>query len=333
MSESSHLLAEYVAGSEAAFREIVARYVDLVYSTALRSVDGDAHLAEDVAQTVFLDLARKAHSLSREVCLGGWLHRHTSFVAAKMMRSKRRREVREREAVAMRMLEDESDLSEASQILDAAINQLASNDRDAIVLRFFEKLDFRAVGEALGSNEAAAQKRVSRALEKLNRLLTKQGMKFTTVGLSTALSAHAVTAAPIGLAANIAANTLLALPATASPISLIQYMISTKAKAAAALSILTLSLLSPLILHQQSSASIARLKRDFAEQNAASALLVRENDVLASRVNSLGQTTARNRDEFENFPPKRPFSANRPRKQGVSASKSSRPACVASERN
>src|SRR4051812_49065648 len=101
MSESANLLAEYAAGSEAAFREIVSRYIDFVYSAALRLVAGDAHLAEDIAQTVFLDLARAASSLSTDVRLGGWLHRHTCFVAAKTMRSNRRREIREREAVQM----------------------------------------------------------------------------------------------------------------------------------------------------------------------------------------------------------------------------------------
>jgi len=87
MTDSQRLLADYVRnGSEAAFRELVARYIDLTYSTALRLVDGDAHLAQDVTQTVFADLARMARTLSSEVMLGGWLHRHACFVAAKTMR-------------------------------------------------------------------------------------------------------------------------------------------------------------------------------------------------------------------------------------------------------
>jgi DNA-directed RNA polymerase specialized sigma24 family protein len=75
-TESQTLLAEYARnGSEPAFRELVARYLDLVYSTALRSVGGDTHLAEDVAQIVFVNLARKARWLPSDVLLGGWLHR------------------------------------------------------------------------------------------------------------------------------------------------------------------------------------------------------------------------------------------------------------------
>lgn len=56
--------------------------MDLVYSTALRLVGGDTHRAQDVAQTAFVDLARLAGTFSSQVRLGGWLHRHTCFVAA-----------------------------------------------------------------------------------------------------------------------------------------------------------------------------------------------------------------------------------------------------------
>src|SRR5881397_1351298 len=82
MTDSQRLLKDYAEnGSEPAFRELVSRYVDLVYSAAVRLVDGDTHLAEDIAQTVFVDLARKASNLPGEVMLGGWLHRHICFVA------------------------------------------------------------------------------------------------------------------------------------------------------------------------------------------------------------------------------------------------------------
>src|SRR5829696_6055599 len=109
MTESQQLFAEYVkTGSESVFQDLVARYVDLVYSAAVRLVNGDTHLAEDVSQTVFADLARMARTLSRDVMLGGWLHRHTCFVASKTMRGERRRQIRERQAVEMNATEDHS---------------------------------------------------------------------------------------------------------------------------------------------------------------------------------------------------------------------------------
>src|SRR5437667_10909460 len=108
MTDSQPLLAEYLrTGSEAAFRELVTRYLDLVYSTALRLVDGDTHRAEDVSQIVLAALARMAGKLSGSTMLGGWLHRHTCFVARTVMRGERRRHARERQAVEMNALNDQ----------------------------------------------------------------------------------------------------------------------------------------------------------------------------------------------------------------------------------
>ena len=71
MTDTQKLLAEYANdGSESAFRELVSRYINLVYSTALRLVGGDTQLAEDVTQTVFISLARKGRTLSSEVHVG-----------------------------------------------------------------------------------------------------------------------------------------------------------------------------------------------------------------------------------------------------------------------
>ena len=206
MNESRQLLVQYATdGSEAAFHEVVTRYVNLVYSAALRLVEGDRHLAEDVTQTVFADLARQARSLSREVMLGGWLHRHTCFVASKTLRTERRRRERERQVVEMNASEDHSaeNLAQVAPVLDEAINELAAEDRTAILLRFFEQHDFAAVGAALGSSEEAARKRVDRALDKLESLLKRRGVAFSATALAATLTAQAVTAAPAGLALTV----------------------------------------------------------------------------------------------------------------------------------
>jgi RNA polymerase sigma factor (sigma-70 family) len=208
MTNAQQLLAEYVRnGSEAAFRELVTRYLDLVYSVAFRSVEGDAHRAQDVAQTVFMDLARLARTFSPEVMLGGWLHRHTCFVAANTMRAERRRQSRERQAVEMNALHDDPqvNLTLIAPVLDAAIDELGDDDRTAVLLRFYEQRDFRSVGEVLGSNEDAARMRVNRALEKLHSLLKRRGVTTTAAALSVTLSTSAIGAAPAGLASTITA--------------------------------------------------------------------------------------------------------------------------------
>jgi RNA polymerase sigma factor (sigma-70 family) len=229
MTDSQSLLAEYArSGSDTAFRELVSRFVDLVYSTALRLVEGDTHLAEDVTQAVFVDLARQARTLSQEVRLGGWLHRHTCFAAANTMRGERRRQSRERQAAEMNALQNtpEADFSQVAPLLDEAINELADADRTAILLRFFERQAFHAVGAALGSNEGAARMRVNRALEKLEFLLKQRGVTTTAGALAIALAANAVQAAPAGLAVTVLtaahlAGTTIAATATATAIKTI----------------------------------------------------------------------------------------------------------------
>jgi RNA polymerase sigma factor (sigma-70 family) len=234
MTDSQRLLADYVTNrSEQAFRELVTRYLDLVYSTAVRLVGGDTHRAKDVAQTVFVDLARKAPTLPRDVMLGGWLHRHTCFVASKIMRGERRRQFRERQAVEMNALQDhsEANFAQAGPILDEAINQLGEQDRAAILLRFFEQRDLRSVGEALGSTENAAQKRVTRALEELRGLLKHRGVTSSAVVLGTVLASEAVTAAPAGLAATVSSAALAGAAAgTAATVTLLRIMTMTNLK-------------------------------------------------------------------------------------------------------
>src|SRR5512140_544939 len=110
MMETGELLRAYVQHhSEPAFRELVERYFDLVYSVALRRVDGDTLLAQDTAQVVFTDLARKAASLPPDIMLGGWLHRHACFVAGTLGRGEQRRHQRERLAAEMNTLNEPSD--------------------------------------------------------------------------------------------------------------------------------------------------------------------------------------------------------------------------------
>ncbi len=211
MSEASdaQLLREYVEhGNEAAFHEIVARHTDAVYSAAFRQVISP-DLARDVAQNVFTDLARKAPSLSRTLearaSLLGWLYRSTRFAALNQLRDDHRRQAREKLAMQDfdRVTDPSPQWERIGPVLDEAMSQLDDEDREALLLRFFQSRNFRAIGQTLGVSDDTAQKRVSRALEKLRGHLTSRGVATSAAALSVALSAHVVQAAPTGLAATL----------------------------------------------------------------------------------------------------------------------------------
>src|SRR5438034_6994337 len=110
MADDGALLTNYSrSGSEQAFADLVHKHLDLVYSTALRTLGGDEHLARDVSQTVFIDLARKASKLCNRPELAGWLYTSACFAAAKAVRSERRRQAREQASQAMRENESTTD--------------------------------------------------------------------------------------------------------------------------------------------------------------------------------------------------------------------------------
>lgn len=205
MKPDSELLAQFARDrAEDAFAELVRRHVNLVYSAALRQVGGDAHLAQDVAQTVFTDLARKASALSRRATLSGWLYTSARFAAANTVRAEQRR--RDREERFMREPTEtapEPDWEKLRPVLDEVMHQLKETDREAILLRYFENRPFAEIGLRCGLNENAARMRVERALEKLRALLAKRGVA-TSIALASVISSHAVQIAPASLAATLA---------------------------------------------------------------------------------------------------------------------------------
>ncbi len=216
------LVREYARGnSEAAFATLVSRHVNLVYSVALRQVR-DPHLAAEVTQSVFILLARKAGSLGADTILPGWLCRTARFASADTLKIQRRRQLREQEAHMQSILnEPDSDPAAWQQIaplLDEALGTLGEKDHDAVVLRYFNARDLKAIGAAMGLTEDAARMRVNRGLEKLRQFFTKKGVTLSVVAIAGAVSANAVQAAPAALAVSVTTATLsgAAAPATAT---------------------------------------------------------------------------------------------------------------------
>jgi RNA polymerase sigma factor (sigma-70 family) len=207
--------------SQDAFTALVQRHLDLVYCAALRQVRSP-QLAEEIAQSVFADLARHAAGLKADTVLTAWLYQVTRRTAIDVVRREARRQLREQiafEMNAMNAIAD--DWAQIEPLLDEAMHALNETDRTAVLLRYFENKSLREMGETLGMTDDAARKRVSRAVERLREFFSKQGVNVGASGLVVVISANAVQAAPIGLAITISTaavftGTTIAAAATAT---------------------------------------------------------------------------------------------------------------------
>lgn len=210
MASSDHdLLRQYVRdGSNPAFSELVRRYLDAVYSAALRQVRSTS-LAEEITQSVFLDLSRSAAKLSPNQPLIAWLYLVTRRTAIDTIRRESRRRARERIALEIADMKTDSSLwKQIEPFLDEALESLSEADRQAVLLRYIANKNLREVGETLGTSDDAAQKRVSRALEQLRIIFARRGIAVSAAGLATNLSANVVVSAPAGLGVSIASGAL-----------------------------------------------------------------------------------------------------------------------------
>jgi RNA polymerase sigma factor (sigma-70 family) len=236
MTEEIQILRQYAdTRSQEAFAELVRRYVDLVYSCAKRQVGGDAHLAEDVTQSTFLLLAQKAEHVPTDRPLSSWLVKAAGYFAANARRARERRFTHEQKAAQMAPSESEPiepEFQPLSPMLDLGISKLPREYRDALLLRFFEKKSLRQIGQTLGVSEEAAQKRVSRAVDKLREFFVGRGVTtISAAALAALLTNESVNAAPAELAATVvsaAGATAAGVAAAAVPVKMTLFALLTQ---------------------------------------------------------------------------------------------------------
>jgi RNA polymerase sigma factor (sigma-70 family) len=294
------LLREFSAGnSEEAFATLVRRHINLVYSVARRRLN-NPHAAEEVTQAVFIILAAKAGSLRPGTILSGWLYQAAQFTSANFERAAARRQAREQEACMqfVQESEGESPWRQLSPLLEEAMTRLGRNERDAVVLRFFENRSIREVAAALGLQEAAAQKRVNRATEKLRKFFMHRGVPISTAALLGCISANVIRAAPAELASKIAALAAMkGALAGASTLALVKptlkLMAWTKLKTGVIGLVVAAGVATPWLIQHQANARLKQenqqLRRQMEEQAQSSNEALARAQVDQNEINRLRQ--------------------------------------------
>jgi RNA polymerase sigma factor (sigma-70 family) len=235
---------------EAAFSELSARYLGLIYHVALRRT-GDRQMAGEVSQNVLCAVVRKAASLARHPeRLPAWLHRATLFESSKAMRSEashqRRKQLVHPDAIASTADADPAAWNAAMPLLDLALDRLPDADRSIVLRHYFEGKSFNQIGAEVSRPAATVQKQCRRALDKLARILRGKGVALSVATLASGLTVQSAKAAPPALLKS-AASKALAGAASYSTTSLTLFMAM---KSKATLPIALLLLLSPLGLQQ-----------------------------------------------------------------------------------
>ncbi|MCW5551670.1 MAG: sigma-70 family RNA polymerase sigma factor [Verrucomicrobiae bacterium] len=294
------LLARYHRQhAEDAFAEIVRRHLNLVYSAALRQVRSP-QLAEEVAQSVFTDLARQAANLKPETVLSAWLYQVTRRTAIDVVRREARRQLREQIATEMNAMNATADeWPHIEPLLDEAMSALDDTDRTAVLLRYFENKSLREVGQTLGASEEAARKRLSRAVERLREFLAKRGVSVGTSGLIAVVTANAIQAAPVGLAVSISATAALAgsmLATTTTATQVTMNWLNLKSIAAIAAAAITAGT-GTFLVQERETSRLREQQQDMVIQHEE---LVRERDfALASAAAKSDELDRVQKDKLE----------------------------------
>jgi len=236
MSDDGKLLRQFAeTHDEACFEQIVQRHIGFVYAVSLRRLR-DSHSAQDATQAVFIALARKAAAVARAPSVIGWLHRSTCYETHNLMRAQANRIARETEALCLGTISSQaaSETTAIEAVLDEVLHQLSSNDREAILARYFSGQSYVQIGTTLRLSENAARMRVDRALSKLRDHLQRRGITSTAAALAAALPACASTPVPAGMVMTVSSGSVAGAVAAIGATSLWTFMSTAKIAASVA---------------------------------------------------------------------------------------------------
>ena len=275
MDNDIEMLRAYAErGSEEAFQNLVRKHIGMVYRVSLRHVNGDRALAEDACQLVFNDLARKAKSVDPNTIMTGWLYRHAFHTASRIARTEKRRRIRE-DRYATDQAVDASETSDAAKenlrsLADRLLSGLREKDRAAVLLRFYEGRSYSEIGAVLGMSTDAAEKRISRSVERIRRRLRLGTASATGLLIAGLVSPGDASDIPASLAVQICGRLPGQVSVLSVPAALPSYAVFLKTAVAALLVGTVCALLLMEVSKESESSTEAHEENALRDQNMTS---------------------------------------------------------------
>jgi RNA polymerase sigma-70 factor (ECF subfamily) len=179
------LVSRCLSGDEAAWEELVRQHTRHVYGLCYRFTGSGAE-AQDLTQEVFLRVFRTLKTFrSAEGSFGTWLARVARNLLIDHYRRTRQERVTDPIEEQLTVLEEKGATAlerpdhavagrEASEILQAALQKLSPDLREAVILRDLQEMEYREIAEVLGIPEGTVKSRINRGRAELARLLRRQ---------------------------------------------------------------------------------------------------------------------------------------------------------------
>lgn len=176
-------MADFQAGHEAAFDELVRRYKDPLMNFAYRYL-GDEAEADDVVQEVFVRVYRKRHTYRPVARFSTWIYTIAKNLSKTELRRRRRHAIfslsprnpatgeRERELSDSRYSADtDAERASDAEFIQRALDALNPKYREVIVLSDIQELTYEEIAGITGLNIGTVKSRLNRGRTKLQRLL------------------------------------------------------------------------------------------------------------------------------------------------------------------
>src|SRR5262249_9549852 len=167
------LVVRCQTGDEDAFTALVERYGRRLRYYLRKMLGGSADAAEDMLPDVWLDVVRGAGRLAAAGAFRPWVYRVAPDRAARRLR---RRCPDVQPLLDLDPADDSAggDFSAAdAERIHAALNELAAEHREVLVLRFLEEMSYEEIARVVGGPLGTVRSRLHYAKRALRRILER----------------------------------------------------------------------------------------------------------------------------------------------------------------